>query len=354
MLTLVASGIGIWQVDEHVYSTDAVAENYWESLQAGDGATALAMFSSVPELDAALPTPQSLALAASAEDEAEGDQAPDAENADDSPTVPDEDRLSPGAMDSVLLDDDALRHSSEQVQNLAITERRDGADLSFTVDGDPHEAHVPMTRTGSIWLFFDDWTLNSEAMTEVELSVPAAELGGIGQVEVNEQPVNLHEDAATLAAFVPTVIDVDIDSEWLSGAGHEVVVADGDHQIEIELEASETAAQLMHDEVEEYLDGCAEQEVLMPSGCPMGVTTPNSVDADTISWEMPDPADITLTFGDDGWTVTGASMLRATVTFDSLDHFDGEELEESHDVRFGLDVQVGASGEDLVVSVIGD
>lgn len=366
MLALVASGIGIWQVDEHIYATDATAENYWEALSSGDGSTALGMFSSVPELGALGPA-QDLALSAAADDEgpdedADGDADEDGdpdedgetEDADDAPAAPAEGRLELGAVDSVLLDGEALSRSAEQIEDLSITERGDGADLSFTVDGEPYETHLPMTREGSIWLFFDDWKLDPEAMTEVELSVPAASLGGIGQVEVNEQPVNLHEDGATLAAFVPTAIEVGIDSDWLTGSAHQVVTADGDHQIDIELEASDTAAQLLQDEVEEYLTTCAEQEVLMPSGCPMGVTTSNQVDADTISWEMPDASDISLTFGDDGWSVSGANALRATVTFESLDHYDGEELEESHDVTFGLDIQIGASGEDLVVSVIGD
>ncbi|MGQ7787451.1 hypothetical protein [Nesterenkonia sp. K-15-9-6] len=391
VLALVASGVGIWQVDEHVYATDAMAENYWEALSSGDGSAAVGMFSSMPELGALGPA-QNLVLSAEAEDETaeedsdrddadrddqdqdeSGDDASDdspeadspedesdtegesdTEDTDEAPAPPAEDRLELGAVDSVLLDGEALSHSAEQIEGLSITERNDGADLAFTVDGEPHEAHLPMSREGSIWFFFDDWKLAPEALTEVDLSVPAASLGGIGQVEVNGQPVNLHEDGATLAAFVPTVIDVGIDSQWLTGSGHDVVTAEGDHRIDIELEASETAAELLHDEVEEYLTGCAEQEVLMPSGCPMGVTTPNQVDAETISWEMPDPADISLTFDDDGWSISGADNLRATVTFESLDYFDGGELDESHDVSFGLDIQVGASGEDLVISVIGD
>ena len=157
-----------------------------------------------------------------------------------------------------------------------------------------------------------------------------------------------------MAAFVPSVVDITIDSQWLSGATDEVIAEDGSHQVELELEASETAAQLLHDEVQEYLDSCADQQVLMPAGCPMGVETPNRVDADTISWEMPDPEDITLAFGEDGWTVSDASTLTATATFESLDHFDGDELVESEDVSFGLDIQVGASGEDLLISVTGD
>ncbi|WP_237090154.1 hypothetical protein, partial [Nesterenkonia sp. PF2B19] len=390
VLALVASGIGIWQVDEHVYATDATAENYWEALSSGNGSAAVGMFSSVPELGALGPA-QNLVLSAEAEDGApdedtddepeqddaeqddtQQDDAADPDDAEDgatedsaedsedgaepedAPAPPAEDRLELGSVDSVLLDGEALSHSAEQIEALSITERSDGADLAFTVDGEQHEAHLPMTREGSVWFFFDDWKLAPEAMTEVELSVPAASLGGIGQVEVNGQPVNLHEDGATLAAFVPTVVDVGIDSQWLTGSGHDVVTAEGNHRIDIELEASETAAELLHDEVEEYLTGCAEQEVLMPSGCPMGITTPNQVDADTISWEMPDPSDISLTFGDDGWSISGADNLRATVTFESLDYFDGGELDESHDVSFGLDIQVGASGEDLVISVIGD
>lgn len=349
-LTLVASGIAVWQVDDRLYSTQTAAENYWEALRAGDGSAALGMFSTLPEAGAAS---QSLAFAAADEEDGTED-AEESTDQEEAPAEPGEDRLELGSVDSVLLDDDALRHSTEQIEGLTVVERSDGADLSFTVDGEEHEAHVPMSRAENIWFFFDDWRLDPEALTEIDVSVPAAELGGIGQVDVNGEPINLHEDSATLAAFVPSVVDITIDSQWLSGATDEVIAEDGSHQVELELEASETAAQLLHDEVQEYLDSCADQQVLMPAGCPMGVETPNRVDADTISWEMPDPEDITLAFGEDGWTVSDASTLTATATFESLDHFDGDELVESEDVSFGLDIQVGASGEDLLISVTGD
>ena len=349
-VALVAGGIGIWQVDERVYTADATAENYWNAMASGDGAEALSLFAPLPEdgeeaeengadgtaESRGLPThPIGLTLDAADEGEDEDDE-----------------HQSPGSTDSVLLEGEALQHSAGLIDALEITERPSAAGLSFTVDEEDFEAELPMTREGSVWLFFDDWKLREDVLTTVDLAVPGSEAGGIAQVDVNGQPVNLQDEATELAAFLPSVIDVDVDSEWLSGSLREVVADPGEeHDIELELEASDAAREQLHTEVEEFLEGCAEQQVLMPSGCPMGVETPNTVDSETIEWDMPDASGIDLTFGPDGWQVSGASGLTATAEFDSLDHHDGDELEESHDESFSLDIRIGASAEELVVSV---
>ncbi|WP_191089974.1 hypothetical protein [Nesterenkonia ebinurensis] len=44
---------------------------------------------------------------------------------------------------------------------------------------------------------------------------------------------------------------------------------------------------------------------------------------------------------------------RAEISYQALHHHTGEELQETEQYPFDLEIQVGASGEDLVVSVRG-
>ncbi len=319
-VALLAGGVVAWQVDERIYTTETSAENYWDALRSGSGSEAVGYFDSLPEDEGS---------------------------------------------DAVLLDGDPLAHSASLIQGVSFTEQAGSARMSFTVGEEEHETEVPMVDAGNHWLIFDDWRIAPEAVTDVEVSVPGAQAGGIGQIEVNGEPVNLEEETVTLSTFLPAVIDFDIDSQWLGGTTQEVIVTEEDasgdedgapaaQEITLDLEASEEAEELLHSEVEAFLSECAEQQVLMPSGgCPMGIETPNTVDSDTISWDMPDASGTSLSFDADGWQVSGLDMT-ATVTFESQDHHDGEELDESHDVHFRLDVQVGADGEDLIVSVTGE
>ena len=316
-LTLLIGGVIAWQVDEQLYTTEASAENYWEALRSGNGAEALGYLDSVPE---------------------------------------------DTGSDAVLLDGDPLSHSASLMEGMSFTEGAESASASFTADGEEYETTLPMVDAGTHWLVFDDWRIAPEAVTDLEVEVPGADAAGVGQIEVNGEPVNLEEESVTLSTFLPGVVEFGIDSQWLGGTSTEVITpeegtdADGEpsaQQLTLELEASEEAEEVLHNEVESFLQGCAEQQVLMPSGCPMGIETPNQVDSETISWEMPEASDTSLSFAADGWEVSGLDMT-ATVTFDSLDHHDGEELEESHDVPFRLDVQVGADGEELIIGVSGE
>lgn len=336
IVALVLGGFAVWLVDTKVYTTEALGEQWWEAVQAGDGEVLLGQFADVPE---------------AAGEAGEGDDP----------------RLSAGSVDTLLLDGGTLERSAEQIEDLRVVERSGAADLVFTVDGEEHRSRLPMDKADESWGIFDQWALDPAALAEVSLSVPGASAGGIGQVDVNGEPVNLQEDAAELAAYAPSVLDVAVDSEWLTGSAHRVLALDPEdvggsggsdaealsEEIEIELEASSAAAEQMHQKVKTYLSSCAEQQVLMPSGCPMGVETPNRVEASTIEWSMPKAQELTLSFGPDGWSVAGADRLTATVSFTAQDYYSGETLEETHDVTFGLDVEVGASGEDLLVSVTG-
>lgn len=318
-VALVAGGIAAWQVDQRIYTPETSAENYWDALRSGSGSEVAGYFDSLPE---------------------------------------------DGGSDAVLLDGDPLAHSAALMEGVSFSEGSGSAEMSFIAGEENYETTLPMVDAGNHWLIFDDWKIAPEAVSELEVSVPGAQAGGIAQIEVNGEPVNLEDESATLSTFVPSVIDFVIDSQWLGGSTQEVIVHDGEssgedgepaaQEITLDLEASEEAEELLHNEVGSFLSECAEQQVLMPSGgCPMGIETPNTVDSDTISWDMPDASDTSLSFDEDGWQVSGLDMT-ATVTFDSQDHFDGAELAESHDVHFRLDVQVGADGEDLIVSVTGD
>ena len=316
-VALVAGGIIAWQVDEQLYTTEASAENYWEALRSGNGAEALSHLDSVPEDTGG---------------------------------------------DAVLLDGEPLSHSASLMEGMSFTEGTESASVSFTADGEEYETTLPMVDAGTHWLVFDDWRIAPEAVTDLEVDVPGAEAAGVEQIEVNGEPVNLEDETVTLSAFLPSVVEFGIDSQWLAGTTTEVLLPEEDddadaepaaQELTLELEASEEAEELLHSEVETFLQECAEQEVLMPSGCPMGIETPHQVDSDTISWDMPDAADTSLSFDSDGWEVSGLDMT-ATVTFEALDHHDGEELDESHDVPFRLDVQVGADGEELIISVAGE
>ncbi|NDK31468.1 YggN family protein [Nesterenkonia haasae] len=315
VVAAVATVVAVWQVNEQLYSPEATAETYWEALRAGEGSQALGLFESVPDF------------------------------------------TQDGEVDNLLLSGAPLGRSAELIESAEITETSGGAEFSFTAGEDSYTTELPLTHTGTSWGFFDDWEIAASGLTWFEVDVPGAPEGGIGQVQVNGEPVNLDDETAQLSAYVPTVAEISIDSQWLTGSTtHVVTAADGDEaasaeRVTMDLEASEEAAQRLEEELSAYFNDC-DQQVLMPAGCPVGTTTPHRVDPDTISWSFPEAEDFSLTFDADGWQVTHQELV-AEASFDAIHHHTGEQLNEIEQVPFDLDIQIGASGEDLVVSING-
>lgn len=321
IMALAAGGAAIWQVSEKFYTPGHTAQEYWDSISRGSGSEALGFF------------------------ESEGLETGGEDN-----------------VDSVLLDGSPLEASSTAIEDPRFGEDPEGggdAVMQFAVEGENYETRLPMESHESTLAVFKNWELTSGAMSQLQIDVPGAAAGGIAQIDVNGEPVNLVDDTATLRSYVPAVVEIAVDSEWLVGTARYVVVqeagAQGEaeaHQITLDLKASEAAEEVLHEEVEEYLASCADQQVLMPAGCPMGINTPNQVVTESITWQMPEPEDLSLGFDEDGWE-TSETEMEATINFDSRHFHDGESLQESHDVGFDLDVEVGASGEELIVSVTG-
>ncbi|WP_150460981.1 hypothetical protein [Nesterenkonia ebinurensis] len=314
ILAAVAAVVAIWQVNERLYSPEVTAERYWEALSSGASSEALGQLSSVPSF------------------------ARDNE------------------VDNLLLTPGPLAYSAERISDAQLAAGEDDAALSFTALEEDFTTELPLTHTGTTWGFFDTWELAPQAVTWFQVEVPGAPEGAIGQIQINGEPVNLLEETARLSALVPTVAEISIDSQWLVGSADHVVVAAEDpsapvEQVFMELEASEEAVALLHQELAEYFESC-NQQVLMPSGCPVGHSTTNQVDADTIEWSFPDPEDFELTFDAEGWHVSFEEPV-AEISYQALHHHTGEELQETEQHPFYLEIQVGASGEDLVVSVRG-
>lgn len=315
ILTAVAVVVAIWQVNEQLYTPQYTAEQYWQSLADGEGAEALGHFSETPDL------------------------------------------LDDGEVDHLLLDGAPLARSAELIEAPQVGGEDATAQLQFTVDSEQHSAALPVAHTGTTWGFFDSWQLEPSGLTSFEIEVPGAPQGGIGQVQVNGEPVNLDGETTRLSAFVPSAAEITVESQWLAGGAAHVVTAPEESEgsterATLDLEASDDAAELLHEEISEYFQRC-DQQVLMPAGCPVGINTPHRVDADTIEWSFPEPEEFSLEFDAEGWQVIHDELV-AEVSFEATHHHTGETLNETEEVPFELQVEVGASGEDLIVAVRGE
>jgi hypothetical protein len=102
-------------------------------------------------------------------------------------------------------------------------------------------------------------------------------------------------------------------------------------------------------EVHDRLTACAEQEVLFPTGCPMGRAIPNRV-ASTPEWSIVDYPDVTVEAGFEfGTWLVAAEDGVANLTVDVQQLFDGSVATLDDDIEFTATYLVTISADDTTL-----
>ena len=104
----------------------------------------------------------------------------------------------------------------------------------------------------------------------------------------------------------------------------------------------------MQEKVDAYLDECATQEVLFPTGCPFGQPIENRV-VSTPEWSIADYPDIRIEAGGEfeTWVVpTTSGTAHLVVEVQSL--FDGSVSTFDEDVPFDVDYLIAFTGPSTI------
>jgi hypothetical protein len=159
--------------------------------------------------------------------------------------------------------------------------------FSYLLGGERHFTDFTVERTGTRLLLFSDWefaespvaTLNASADHDSALTV-----NGVA-VAAGEYPV-----------LVPGLYVADDDTEFFAGAEDAAAVTAVADTVTATVKVTATSAfdQAAQKAVDTFLDGCATQTVLMPTGCPFGRTVNNRLDG-VPAWSISSYPEISLT-----------------------------------------------------------
>ncbi|WP_168199732.1 hypothetical protein [Citricoccus sp. SGAir0253] len=330
-VVLVAGGVAIGAVNATVYSPEAPVERYLEALEAGDGGTALALAGA----GTALPEGTATTLLDGA----------------------------PLAAGRAALGEVTVRQGERSGDRVPV-------EVSYAVDGREHSTVFTVERTGRDWLFFDRWRMTGVGLQAVRVE-PApwpGEAAGHGlAATVNGAEVPLAGEgvpARELAVLPPAVVDTAAAGTYLRAAPVRTVLdgagpgaAAGEPvPVELAVEYTEEATAEANRQLDAYLAGCTEQEVLNPTGCPMGYQTSNRVPPESIDWSVAwDPAVRLLPLAqaaggsagggageDRDLTVAAPVETRARLELQEIDLVSGEQrpVEHVEDLRLEGDLQV--------------
>lgn len=259
MLVIVAGAMTIAVTNARVFGPGPAVDAYMQTLAAGDGATALGHL---------------------------GLEAPDG--------------------NGLMLSGDPLRASAAAIGDYEIEETSQEGDrasvrVSYGIDGRRHHADFRLTRTGRDWLFFDEWRIQLGKLPVVEVNA-----SNTTDINVNGAESPVAAGKQEFPVLPPAVLTASFEEEYFrAGETSRIVDAydDADEPLRLVSEPTEALTDEVSSRLREYLDGCAEQQVLMPTGCPLAYDTGARVDPATIDWEITQYPDVEITAFDGGWVL---------------------------------------------------
>ncbi|GHD02508.1 hypothetical protein [Zhihengliuella salsuginis] len=259
IVVLVAAAMTIAVANARIFGPERVVGDYMKTLEQGDGATALGHL---------------------------GLEAP--------------------AGNGLMLSGDPLKASTAalgdyEVEETAQEEDRASVRVSYDVGGNRHHADFRLVRTGRDWLFFDEWQIQMG-----KLPVVTVNASNTTDIRVNdvESPVAAGEQA--FPVLPPAVVTASFEKEFFHAEDTTRVVDgvdDTDEQLQLVSQPTQALEDAVDRQLREYLDGCAGQQVLMPTGCPLAYDTAARVDPSTIDWEIADYPDVEIAGFDGGWVL---------------------------------------------------
>lgn len=271
---LLGAAVVIALLNSLMYNAESAVEDYVEALRAGDGETAMALSHGYLPEDAA------------------------------------------ETISAILLDGDALAASTAFLDDAEIVtvdaevpESSRDAELTQQVveiryrdtDDDTRATQVVVDKTSSSWLFFNEWEMHPTPLQQIELvpsQMPEDSKADEPVAHIYEQSTPLlGEDAepATLAAFAPSMIELEYDGTYLEVDGAEqyavtdVLAGGARAEFHFAVDLTSAVDEAITEEVQQQLQRCTQQTVLKPAGCPFGYETTNRVVADSVSWSIDVP-----------------------------------------------------------------
>lgn len=215
--------------------------------------------------------------------------------------------------------------------------------FAYAVGGEEEITEFQVRGAGTAFGLFSTWAFSVPPLARIDASVAGDSRFTANGVEA--------ATGSPLLVLAPGAYDIDRDTELLDTSGVTVAVTTIGDTEEVAVFATPTSAftTAATDAVAAYLDACAAQRVLMPTGCPFGATEANRVDG-VPDWTVEEypavalaPADTSAT-----WRATGSGgLVGLQMTVRSL--FDGSTRRVDDDHAVGGSYLLAIGDDDQVI-----
>lgn len=190
------------------------------------------------------------------------------------------------------------------------------------------------------------WRFAESPLATLTLVVRGSQTFAVNGFELDKRQVSpMGADAeplepVSLLVFSPGLYRVSVENALASTDGVDVLADAPLTDVPLDLQAEATAefVTAVQDEVDDFLDACAAQQVLNPTGCPFGFTVFNRILAPP-TWTIVDYPSVALVPSGADWAMTTVDAV-AHIDVDIQSLFDGSVTSVSEDVPFRIDAQI--------------
>ncbi|MFG6444714.1 hypothetical protein ACFXQA_05515 [Microbacterium sp. P07] len=185
-----------------------------------------------------------------------------------------------------------------------------------------------------------DWRFSRSPLAVVDLVVRGSMRFAVNDFEVDKRQVSADGTAVDplapvpLLVFSPGIYSVDVDTAISATSGVAVLADLPSAGIPVDIQAEPTAefVGVVQKNVEEFLAGCATQQVLQPTGCPFGFTVQNRI-IGLPTWSITRQPQVSVLPDGAGWSIPQADAV-AHIEVDIRSLFDGTVRTVAEDVPF--------------------
>jgi hypothetical protein len=255
-----------------------------------------------------------------------------------------------------LLTDDALGELTD-VSRVGDVTGPDGihtVTFSYTIGGQSASTDYRVRQTGAFLGLFPTWTFDSSPLATVAVTV-------LHDDRFRANGVDLTTDAEPTQSggflvFVPGLYTFDHVSTYLSADAIDAPISETGSvtAVQVNVQANPAFTAAISRQLTSFLDTCATQQVLLPTGCPFGKSFDNRIDT-APQWSIAQYPHVEII---PGATVGSWLMPQATaaahLNVEVRSLFDGTRTQFDEDVPFAVSYSITlGSNDDLAIQSLG-
>lgn len=260
----------------------------------------------------------------------------------------------PDSLDTTLLRGSGMGEITDiAITDVAGNDNRTVVTASYNLGGKPAQGEFVLTRRGNLYGIFENWVFAETPLARAEVTVlhdASFNMGNSRAIDMRSTPAGkdatLWGGTAQYLLFAPGNYVFYRDSEYVSAEDVTVNVATPKEQIDVtvDVQATQEFNEAVQKNVNAFLDECATQKVLQPSGCPFGYQTGNRIVGEP-AWSVEKYPRINITPGETTWEAKDAlALMRIRVDEQSL--FDGtiSPVDQTVEAKFSVQINFRADG----------